>query len=87
MCYINNMKEVKNMIKKLAMLTAVGMMLTGCYATTGQVKKDMIMQAAQYFFKRVQEEFNCDTVTLERRKKWEGFLGGSAGARARGATR
>ena len=36
------MKEVKNMIKKLAMLTAVGMMLTGCYATTGQVKKDMI---------------------------------------------
>ena len=31
------------MIKKLALLTIAGMMLTGCYASTNQVKKDMIV--------------------------------------------
>ncbi len=31
------------MIKKIALLTIAGLMLTGCYATTNQVKKDMIV--------------------------------------------
>ena len=36
-------KEGGNMIKKIALLTIAGLMLTGCYATTNQVKKDMIV--------------------------------------------
>jgi hypothetical protein len=35
-------KEGGNMIKKLALLTIAGMMLTGCYASTNEVKKKMI---------------------------------------------
>jgi len=35
-------KEGGNMIKKLALLTIAGMMLTGCYATTNEAKKKMI---------------------------------------------